>query len=336
MKTSSTPIPPEGDTQPEICPGETIRQSLSLFRAICRHLSLRDDPCLAGIAPIRRVDLTAADILKAHGHWPHPSPLLGRVPGVEIGDQFIYRTELTLTRLHRPPENGIDYDAVSCLATSIVASGGYPDDYSLTNGVLIYTGMGGISRQRKGEPRDQKMEGGNLALKRSMEAREPVRVIYGIRDLKMATASVFFYDGLYMVEEWRSVVGSNDCFVFEFRLRRIEGQPHCIKLETSIQKMAWRSMHRRRRYATGQRKLLNAKEKSTGEVDRTLAKKSSAPQPSIRNCSRAGYFAVPLGLKREAGELKEKGDDCVSSSREGGGGRKREALAGPVSLCGGG
>lgn len=214
----------------------TIHHTLRLFRALCRQLSLRSDPCLAAMAAIRRVDLKAAQILKANGRFPlrPPPALFGAVPGVEVGDEFIYRVELALVRLHRPMENGIDYDAISGLATSIVVSGRYMDRWNFSDGLLSYIGMGGFGG-RKVEPKDQKMEKGNLALKRSMEAKQPVRVIYGIRDLKWNTASVFFYDGLYIVEGLKKVIGSNDCFLFEFQLRRIKGQPRCLKRETQLE-----------------------------------------------------------------------------------------------------
>ncbi|XP_020594134.1 histone-lysine N-methyltransferase, H3 lysine-9 specific SUVH5-like, partial [Phalaenopsis equestris] len=89
---------------------------------------------------------------------------------------FFYRIELAIVRLHRPMENGIDYDTNSGLATSIVVSGKYMDRWNITDGLLTYSGMGGYGG-RRAEPRDQKMEKGNLAMKRSVEARKPVRVI---------------------------------------------------------------------------------------------------------------------------------------------------------------
>ncbi|PKU78472.1 histone-lysine N-methyltransferase, H3 lysine-9 specific SUVH5-like [Dendrobium catenatum] len=236
MRSSSTAIrrrESDGDSDA----ANTIHHTLRLFRSLCRHLSLRADPCLAAIAPIRRVDLKAADILKANGRLPDhpPPPLVGDVPGVEVGDEFIYRIELAIIRLHRPPENGIDYDTVTGFATSIVVSDRYLDSWNVSDGLLSYIGMGGFGG-RKVEPKDQKMEKGNLALKRSMDAKKPVRVIYGIRYFKRNTASIFFYDGLYIVEELKKVIGSNDCFLFEFRLRRMEGQRRCEKWETLFEK----------------------------------------------------------------------------------------------------
>ncbi|KAG0458294.1 hypothetical protein HPP92_023143 [Vanilla planifolia] len=99
-----------------------------------------------------------------------------------------------------------------------------PGFVELLEGVLSYIGMGGC--QGGGMVRRGSEDGGrNLALKRSMEEKMPVRVIYGFRNLKQRTASVFVYDGaLHSGCTCRKVIGSNDCFVFEFQLRRMEGQ----------------------------------------------------------------------------------------------------------------
>ncbi|KAG0458285.1 hypothetical protein HPP92_023442 [Vanilla planifolia] len=240
-KHIGSPTPSSTHKRPKLtAAAEAVPAALRVFRALCRELSVRAEPCLAKLGPIRRVDLKAVEILKANGRWPLNgiAPILGPVPGVEVGAEFIYRMELALVRLHRPPEHGIDYDPVSGFATSIVASGGYPDLWNFSKGVLSYIGMGGCPGRRNGEARDQKMEGGNLALKRSIEEKMPVRVIYGFRNLKQRTASVFVYDGLYTVDACRKVIGSNDCFVFEFQLRRMEGQqPSSSKRELEMMKM---------------------------------------------------------------------------------------------------
>ena len=63
-------------------------------------------------------------------------------------------------------------------AMSIVASGHYVNDI-ISSEVMIYSGRDGNPSVGRSEPKDQKLEHGNLALKNSMEARTPVRVIRG-------------------------------------------------------------------------------------------------------------------------------------------------------------
>lgn len=88
---------------------------------------------------------------------------------------------------------------------SVVASGGYPDEFSCS-GELIYIGSG------KKDVEDQRLEHGNLALKNCIKMKTPVRVIHGFRDQhreegnhsRAKEISTFTYDGLYhVVDCWR-------------------------------------------------------------------------------------------------------------------------------------
>ncbi|PKA55605.1 Histone-lysine N-methyltransferase, H3 lysine-9 specific SUVH5 [Apostasia shenzhenica] len=207
--------------------GGWVHDALKEFRRLCSRLRPRRT---------QRVDQMVVRILKEKGQWPRCfEPVIGSVPGVAVGDEFFYRMELLLVGLHRPPENGIDYQAGSGIATSIVASGGYSDICNLSGDILTYIGSGGCDGRRKRKASDQKLEKGNMALTRSMTAKTPVRVIYGLRNLKESVASVFVYDGLYFVENYRRVRGGNGCYVLEFQLRRKPGQPRCWRLEARLQ-----------------------------------------------------------------------------------------------------
>ncbi|GJN14345.1 hypothetical protein PR202_gb01162 [Eleusine coracana subsp. coracana] len=101
------------------------------------------------------------------------SPFLG----IDVGDQFCSRAEMVALGINSHWMSGIDYmgekyrDKKGCenftfpLATCIVMSGGYEDDFDKAD-EIIYTGQGGNNwlgnRHQKTE---QKMLGGNLALK---------------------------------------------------------------------------------------------------------------------------------------------------------------------------
>ncbi|KAL7167051.1 hypothetical protein ACSBR2_037672 [Camellia fascicularis] len=111
---------------------------------------------------------------------------------------------------------GIDYmkHGGMIITTSIVASGGYVDDLDNPD-VLIYSGHGGnITGRDKQQPEDQKLERGNLALKNSISAKNPIRVICGSKETKLSTLDArakivltYIYDGLYTVERYMHDVG---------------------------------------------------------------------------------------------------------------------------------
>lgn len=105
--------------------------------------------------------------------------------------------------------------------------GGYDDDMDDSD-VLIYTGSGGIAKGGDKEPEDQKLERGNLALKNSMVAKNPVRVIRGqtrVSESSSARTRTYVYDGLYLVKKCWQEMGPHGKLVFKFRLDRIPGQP---------------------------------------------------------------------------------------------------------------
>ncbi|CAN1138570.1 Histone-lysine N-methyltransferase, H3 lysine-9 specific SUVH5 [Linum perenne] len=183
--------------------------------------------------------LAAASLLKRLGISMDTQKRLGTIPGVEIGDKFQFRAEMKMIGLHCQYTAGVDFmvrreDGVR-LATSIVASSRY-SNFMKSSNVLIYSGHGGnpnvCSSRRMSSLQDQKLEGGNLALKNSLDARKPVRVIRSLSssinnkgDEDEVTRSVFVYDGLYTVESMRQERGEFGKLVFKFELIRIPGQP---------------------------------------------------------------------------------------------------------------
>ncbi|CAL5374387.1 unnamed protein product [Camellia sinensis] len=158
-----------------------VRETQRLFQAICRKLLQGEEAKLKKQGYLsRRPDLKAAQIIRAKGKEVNTvKQIIGSVPGVDVGDEFQYRVELALVGIHRLYQAGIDYmkHGGMIIATSIVVSGGYADDLDNPD-VLIYSGHGGnISGRDKQQSEDQKLERGNLALKNSISAKNPVRVI---------------------------------------------------------------------------------------------------------------------------------------------------------------
>ncbi|XP_078152867.1 histone-lysine N-methyltransferase, H3 lysine-9 specific SUVH6-like [Carex rostrata] len=216
-------------------PRAKVKRCLRLFQVICRKLlqEVESGKKLKDMEK-NRIDLRAASILGERNETLNRSePVVGAVPGVEVGDEYRYRAELSVLGLHRPPQAGIDFTMRNGIhiATSIVASGGYSDDMENEN-VLIYTGAGG-KPTKDTEPEDQKLKRGNLALKNSIEMKTPVRVIHGQSTSNSGkVVMTFTYDGLYRVKKyWREketymVKGvPKTVAVFKFQLQRLEGQP---------------------------------------------------------------------------------------------------------------
>uniref|UniRef100_A0A452Z0E9 YDG domain-containing protein n=1 Tax=Aegilops tauschii subsp. strangulata TaxID=200361 RepID=A0A452Z0E9_AEGTS len=116
-------------------------------------------------------------------------------------------------------------DLIFPLATCIVMSGAYEDDFDKAD-EIIYTGEGGNNLLGNGHQKtEQTLLRGNLALKNSKDNGNPIRVIRGHIEKNSYTGKVYTYDGLYKVVDCLSEKGVRGHLVFKFRLKRLEGQP---------------------------------------------------------------------------------------------------------------
>ncbi|GAB2295635.1 hypothetical protein Dimus_029790 [Dionaea muscipula] len=191
----------------------------------------------------KRPDLRAGTLLLNKGIRTNIKKRVGPVPGVEVGDVFIYRMEMCLVGLHTQSMAGIDYMNLKVtqeeepLAVSIVSSGGYEDNKE-DGDTLIYSGQGGNIFNRRGDKqvKDQKLERGNLALEKSLRYGNEVRVIRGLKyDVAHPTRKVYVYDGLYKIQSSWSEKGKSGHNVFRYKLVRLPGQPEGFVLWRSIQ-----------------------------------------------------------------------------------------------------
>lgn len=178
-----------------------------------------------------RSDLRASALMRNCGLWLNRDKrIVGAIPGVCIGDVFLYRMELCVVGLHGQPQAGIDYLPASMssngepIATSVIVSGGYEDDVD-EGDVIIYSGHGGQDKHSR-QVFHQKLEGGNLAMERSMHYGIEVRVIRGVRceGTTSASGKVYVYDGLYRILECWFDVGKSGFGVYKYKLWRIDGQ----------------------------------------------------------------------------------------------------------------
>ncbi|KAK7407769.1 hypothetical protein VNO78_09835 [Psophocarpus tetragonolobus] len=221
------------------------------FRDVVRRTRMVYDSLrvLASVEDERRMDarrgrgdLRASAVMRSCGLWLNRDKrIVGAIPGVCIGDVFLYRMELCVVGLHGQPQAGIDYLPASMssngepIATSVIVSGGYEDDVD-EGDVIIYSGHGGQDKHSK-QVFHQKLEGGNLAMERSMHYGIEVRVIRGVRyeGAASATGKLYVYDGLYRILECWFDVGKSGFGVYKYKLCRIDGQ---AKMGTLVLKEA--------------------------------------------------------------------------------------------------
>ncbi|KAF3335827.1 histone-lysine N-methyltransferase family member SUVH9-like protein [Carex littledalei] len=199
------------------------------------HLEYITNPHVREATKLDRSDMKAFSEMNKLGSELIPyrradQRILGPIPGVEIGDIFFYRAELSLLGLHGPTQAGISYAPCSFvkekepIAISVVASGGYEDDRELGDELLLYTGSGGKSRKDSHVSADQSLERGNLALERSMKYGTEVRVIRGMQLAPNSNRKLYVYDGLYRVIDCRPSNSESGCRLYQFKLLRIQGQ----------------------------------------------------------------------------------------------------------------
>lgn len=210
---------------------DVVRRTRMLYDSL-RIFTVVEEDKRRGPGTERRLrgDLAAASLMRDQGLWLNRDKrIVGTIPGVYIGDLFFFRMELCVMGLHGQAQAGIDYLPSSQssngepIATSIVVSGGYEDDED-GGDVIVYTGQGGQDKLGR-QCFHQKLEGGNLALERSMHYGIEVRVIRGFKYEGSASGKVYVYDGLYRIVDCWFDVGKSGFGVYKFKLLRNDGQP---------------------------------------------------------------------------------------------------------------
>ncbi|KAL5215081.1 hypothetical protein ABZP36_004233 [Zizania latifolia] len=204
---------------------ENVMGSLRDFRLIYRELL--DEEEQKSTEAVIRPDLQAYRIFRERFIMESDDKkCIGNVPGIHVGDIFHLRVELCVVGLHRPHRVGVDHikkeDGTS-IAVSIV-SYAQSSDVKSNLDVLVYSGSMAATS-------NQKIEGTNLALKKSMDTNTPVRVIHGFityanGNCQRKKFPSYIYGGLYIVEKYWREKESEDCYVYMFRLRRMAGQKH--------------------------------------------------------------------------------------------------------------
>jgi predicted restriction endonuclease len=142
-------------------------------------------------------------------------PHFGHIGSYLPGDTFRSRLELRLAGMHRPVRAGIA-GSQHTGAESIVLSQVYEDDV-FTEHEIVYTGHGGRDAKTGHQVTDQVLNDRNLALVKSQETGQPVRVFRKVYD-EEAGALLFRYEGLYQVVSHYFGPGMSGVGVWRFRL----------------------------------------------------------------------------------------------------------------------
>ncbi|XP_026408960.1 histone-lysine N-methyltransferase, H3 lysine-9 specific SUVH5-like [Papaver somniferum] len=232
---SVNPVGRPASNNDNVVTRDKVKKTLRLFQETYRKAT-RDEESKVKVPGThsKRIDLVTVNELKKKDKWVNTGgKIVGHIPGVEVGDEFQFRVELSMIGLHGPFQSGIDFlnKDGKYLATSVVSCGVYDDIDNFD--VLVYSGHGGKPSGENKKAEDQKLQRGNLALKNSVDERTPVRVIRGFKEMKRPdsletkgkTVTTYTYDGLYLAERYWQEKGRHGNNVYMFELRRIPGQP---------------------------------------------------------------------------------------------------------------
>ncbi|PWZ03607.1 hypothetical protein BCV70DRAFT_197809 [Testicularia cyperi] len=164
----------------------------------------------------------------------HDPKTFGGIPGIEVGRLWEKRIGCSTDAVHAPTVAGISgNEDVGCW--SICLSGGYEDDVD-EGETFTYSGSGG--RDLKGtldnpknlrtapQSSDQKWEGKNAALLKSVQTGKPVRVVRGYKGCSIYSPPVgYVYSGLYKVTRAWMETGRAGFQMCRFEFRRLPRQP---------------------------------------------------------------------------------------------------------------
>ncbi|XP_071718436.1 histone-lysine N-methyltransferase family member SUVH9-like [Rutidosis leptorrhynchoides] len=214
---------------------EVVRITRMLFSTLWIYVMNEDEEKRSRLMNMRMVklrgDIRASAIMRDCGLWLNRDKrIVGPIPGVNVGDVFLCRMELIVLGIHGQVQAGIDYLCSNQssngepIATSVIVSGGYEDNEDQGE-VIVYTGHGGQDGNSRRQVVDQKLEGGNLGMERSMHYGIEVRVVRGFKYKGSTSEKIYVYDGIYKIIYSWFEIGKSGFGVFKFKLVRMEGQP---------------------------------------------------------------------------------------------------------------
>ncbi len=229
-KTDGPPEPPSAapPSPPKAVPGEKSEHVLDGVTYVWTGATWHDKKTYLRPRPsvLDRLDRLVALPEKPVPEKPVPKPrpsrgvtyaTIGAVPDVAVGTVFANRRELQEAGIHRPLQAGI-CGSEKTGAESIVLNGGYEDDVDAMD-EIVYTGHGGNDPGSGRQVADQTLTRSNLALARSCEWGQPVRVVRGWREPGgLGPKSGYRYDGLYRVTRYWEERGRSGFKIWRFAL----------------------------------------------------------------------------------------------------------------------
>ena len=142
--------------------------------------------------------------------------VFGHVGSYRPGDTFRNRIELALSGVHRPRRAGV-CGTQQLGAGSIVLAGQYEDD-QFEEDEIRYAGNGSRDPKTGHQISNQVATGTNLALLKSVEIGQPVRVLRKV-PAEDGGPDVYRYEGLYRIVGSSFGPGKSGFNVYVFRLR---------------------------------------------------------------------------------------------------------------------
>ncbi|KAL1809151.1 hypothetical protein ACET3Z_026141 [Daucus carota] len=179
-----------------------------------------------GFSPIASYNAVRAEIGQIVEPMMARAWTLGEIPGVEIGDEFVYREQIRLVGLHRDLIRGISttlHGNGQEVAACVVAN--YADHNNLAgDDVYVYGGDGGklimAHRSNLGVLNHQLLENGNQAMVNSIAVGNTIHLLARLV-MEDATRRYVFL-GFFRVTGFGVVQSNNGFNVFEFFLERDE------------------------------------------------------------------------------------------------------------------
>ncbi|CAK9231570.1 unnamed protein product [Sphagnum troendelagicum] len=205
------------------------------------------------LVPRFRADIKAYNRVKAVTKLP---PLIvGKVPGIEVGDMYNYRHEMALVGLHHLPNVGIAYrldpkEKIPTATAVVICPNGFYAENIDEGHKVVYCGQGGrLDRAQSSRiTEDQKYEKGNKALCLNYERKLPVRLIRAHRYVGGSSTKAkllgYTYDGLYkIVHKEHTLSPKSGTLVYKFELARMQDQPPIPPCLSGCTAHAWNQVH---------------------------------------------------------------------------------------------
>jgi len=150
------------------------------------------------------------------------------LPGTAYAPGDCFEKRKDFAHIHSPPQSGI-YGTTEEGCKSVVLSGGYKavKEDEDNGDIIIYTGAGGMDKNRTVQLEDQDLIRGNGALYTSFHTQIPIHVSRGhLSNSIYAPEKGYRYDGLYRVTKyWKEIANDGKHTCYRFKFEKLPDQP---------------------------------------------------------------------------------------------------------------